>query len=221
MCRPPLSKQPRAAASMLCRPTLPTATRARAYPPSFLRVALDQAGPPHSSLVPPPRTRRFEDAADTSFHSFPRPPLELKHPHPPTALRAHEASRATDTTPLSTGFETDVIARPSQVSRGSVPPCSNWSHALIPPFTPVQLLRTPKITGAAPPPEHYHPEPTPPPRCRTAASVRPHRSHHTWHLPLFLRKLSLPVSPHLITRLDTTGRASLPLRAWPLRGDHG
>jgi hypothetical protein len=101
-----------------------------------------------------------------------------------------------------------------------MPPCSNWSHALTAPFTPVQLLRTPKITGAAPPPKHRRPEPTPSPRRHVAASVRPRWSRLSRHLPLFLRESSPPVSPHLVAWLDAADHASPPPRVWPPRGDH-
>jgi hypothetical protein len=137
-------------------------------------VASDCAGPPpHFSLVPPPCTRRFEDAAGVSFRSFPCPPPSSSTLTTPTALRAREASQAPDTAPLPAGFEADIATPPSPVSHGSVPPRFNWNHALTPPFSPMQLLRTLKITGAAPPPEHRRPEPTPPPRRHVTASVRP------------------------------------------------
>jgi hypothetical protein len=122
--------------------------------------------------------------------------------------------------PLPVGFEADVTTLPSPVSRGSVPPRSNWSRALTPLFTHVQLLRTPKITRVAPPLEHCHPELTSPPHRHIVSSLRPRRSRLARHLPLFLRELSPPVSPHLVTRLDVADRDSPPPHAWPPRGDH-
>jgi hypothetical protein len=108
-----------------CRrpPLMPVQT-----PSFFFRVASERVRPPppHFSLVPPPRARRFKDTAGVSFHSFPRNLPELEHTHTPlAALRTREASRAPDTAPLPTGFEADVAALPSLVSRGSAPPHSN------------------------------------------------------------------------------------------------
>jgi hypothetical protein len=188
----------------------------------------------HADPLPPPSFSvwpQTELDQPISLSSLPRAPVDLEKPvvphsapfcalrpssstlTPPATLKAHEASRAPDTAPLPTDFEADVASPPSPVSRESAPPHTNWSHALTPLFTLVQLLRTPKITRAAPPPEHLRPEPTPPPHRLADASVHLRQSRLAQQLPLFLRELSPPVSPHLVARLDATGRTSPPPRA--------
>jgi hypothetical protein len=139
----------------------------------------------------------------------PCPPHAMLGPH-----RLDPPSTASPLTPLK---ERHPRRRP-------LFPCPPFSSAPTTPQVPrpslLRLLpwdppKPPKTVGVTPPMKHHGPEPTPPPRRHATTSVHHHRYHLAWCLPLYLRELSPLVSPHLITRLDTTGHNSP-----PPRGDH-
>jgi hypothetical protein len=152
MC-PSLLKQPGAAASMPCRPTSPTHPRTEPDPSSISPHGLEQSltPPPVSFSCPSPRGRRFE-AAGAPFLSFPHPSPEPSTLTPsPVAPIAHEVSQASDTTPLSTGFEADAAASAFTGEPWIRATALQCEPHLTPPFNPLAPTEGPKDYRSPPP----------------------------------------------------------------------